>query len=340
MKWTSNPFTFSINPELHVGYKDQMEKLTSAIISRHKVCLLSGPTGSGKTTMLERLCKNLENDFVPLYIPKPPQKAEEFIGLCSEIFKSHWLLRPFVPKAKNLYQLPGLLNKRLRKRYLVLMLDEAHEADIEVLEWLRVLNDQADNMSVILSGLPVLEPKLIDRLETLRKRVAVKVEVLSLTKEETAELIKKRIQHVGGTGEEFSSVAGVIYDRTAGFPREVLRMCDELVNRAIEGNAPAITTGMIAQQPAAPPVAAADILGILTPTQREILEMVAKGGMTPGEIANALDLSRYKSRQHAVRSMNNLMKKLLEDGYLERAKSEKAFTYSLSPRVKTLFVKA
>ena len=74
--------------------------------------------------------------------------------------------------------------------------------------------------------------------------------------------------------------------------------------------------------------------------QKNILETLAKGSYTPGDIANMLNLEKYKSRQHAVRSVNNIMKRLLADGFIERRKRDKAFVYSLAPQLRTILVKA
>jgi len=41
-----------------------------------------------------------------------------------------------------------------------------------------------------------------------------------------------------------------------------------------------------------------------------------------------------------VRSVNNVLKELLQQNFVERAKQDKAYIYSLAPRVKTLFVKS
>ena len=61
--------------------------------------------------------------------------------------------------------------------------------------------------------------------------------------------------------------------------------------------------------------------------------------MTPGEIVENLDLTKYPSKGHALRAVNNILKRLLELGYVERHSVDKTFVYSLSPRTKTLFVK-
>ena len=77
----------------------------------------------------------------------------------------------------------------------------------------------------------------------------------------------------------------------------------------------------------------------LSPTQREIVEMLVNP-MTPGQIANNLNLEKYKTRQHAVRSMNNILKRLMDDGMVERMREDRAYLYQLSPSIRSIVVKA
>jgi hypothetical protein len=231
------------------------------------------------------------------------------------------------------------MNQKLKGKHLVVMFDEVHESSLETLEWLRVLSDQVNNMSVVLSGLPVFESHLKDKLETFRKRIAAKIELVSLTKEETIDMVKKRIQFAGGSGNEFSqSILDYIFIQSGGFPREILRVCDELVNQAILSGTNQFAVSAAAQQDVVNKVSLS-IVDEMTPMQRDIIELLAKNPLSPGEIANTINLEKYKSRQHAVRSINNIMKKLYEDGYLERRRSDKAFVYSLSGKLRTIVVK-
>ncbi len=336
IKWDLNPFTFAISPDLLVGYKEQIESAKRTIEERHKLLLILGPTGSGKTTFLKWLIANLRNSYDTIYVSKPPAKPEQFVDIFNEKYKGIFS----ISRLRNLYQVPRFLNKKLGKRRLIVLFDEAQESTTEVLEWLRVLSDQVDNMSVVLAGLPVFEEQLAS-IETFRKRIAAKIELLYLTKEETEELIRKRIKSVGGNGDEFNNVIDFIYDKSAGFPREVIRICNDIVNNAIIRGTVEITPIVEEEkEEIKPPTPSLAILDKMTPMQREVLEMLSSKAMTPGDIANAIDISRYKSRQHAVRSINNVVKKLSEDGYLERTKAEKAFIYSLAPRIKTMFVRA
>jgi Cdc6-like AAA superfamily ATPase len=266
-------------------------------------------------------------------------KAEEFISILNEKYKRPWYAF-WKPELESIYQIPDFLNRKLKK-HLIVLLDEAHEANTDVLEWLRVLNDQIEKMSIVLSGLPNFEDQLRNNLETFAKRITAKAELLSLTKEETKELIAKRIQYAGGKGDEIpDSVISSVYDYTGGFPREVIRICDELVNNAIMKGKTNIEFDLHEkrEERAIEPVSAS-MLDKFTHMQKEILEMLSKKPLTPGQIANSIDLTKNKSRQHAVRSVNNVMKALHEDGYLERRKEEKAYVYSLLPRISTLFVK-
>jgi len=333
MKWSKNPFILNILPELFVGYKYQSADLIRLIQERHKVVLLVGPTGSGKTTLLEWLSESVDHNYDFLFIGKPPKRPEEFVDIFNEKYPRFWGRH-----LKNIYQIPNFLNKRLRSKHLVVLYDEAHESNIDVLEWLRVLSDQVENMSIVIAGLPVFEDHL-SKLETLRKRIMAKIELVSLTKEETEQMIKKRIRNVGGTGEEFNSLIDVIYNRSGGFPREIIKFCNDAVNESMKTGRPLTKELLVQEIPKEELKVSLRFLEDLSPTQREIVEMLIKP-MTPGQIANNLNLEKYKSRQHAVRSMNNILKRLMEEGLVERVREDRAFVYQLAPSIRNIVVKA
>ncbi|MBI4896203.1 MAG: AAA family ATPase [Candidatus Aenigmarchaeota archaeon] len=345
MGWSDDPFTFNILPSLFVGYKPQTETLINTIQEKHKIILLLGPTGSGKTTTLRWVIEHPLAGFDYLYVAKPPKQPDDFVHVLNEKYKTPWYLQWIIPHIKNIYQVPEFLNERTEKKHLVVLYDEAHESDIDVLEWLRVLCDQVANMTVILAGLPVFEQERLSELETLRKRIMTKISLLSLTKEETTELIRKRIRDVGGKGDEFTDeTIDLIYARTEGFPREIIRLANEVVNQAIRQSKTVMTPDLlegstIEQQTDIVSAPSVKIIEALTPMQRDVMEMLMHP-LTPGQIANVSDLSKYKSRQHAVRSMNNILKSLMDLGIVERAKHDRAFVYQLKQHVKSLIIKA
>ena len=337
LNWTGNPFIFNIIPGLSVGYDAQKHAVLNALEEKHKLILVTGPTGSGKTTFLRWLTGHLPRGFDYIYIGKPPAKPDDFLFIFKEKYRESRLRRLINPM-KSLYQLPNYIKSRV-KNHLVIFFDEAHESDVEVLSWLRFLSDN-EKISVVIAGLPVLEDHLRDNLETLRMRISKRIELLSLTKEETTELIKKRIVSIGGSGEEMNNVIDIIYNQTGGFPREVIRLCDEAINKAMNLGITKISRELFEEKVAAVQKEISfNVLDTLTPMQKQIIEIMKKP-MTPGEVADILNLEKYKSRQHAVRSVNNVLKVLLADGLVERKKTERAFLYELSPKIKTLVIKA
>ena len=353
--WKENPFILKIDPKLFVGYDEQVKAALKHIENKHKIALISGKTGSGKTTFLKWIEMNY--DTAKLYVTKPPENAEDFIPMFTDIFGFSLLERLFKKKL-TLNSLPIYINKKLKGNHLVFLVDETHETNKDVLEWLRVLTDQIDNVSLIIAGMPVLEQKIKSELETLDQRITTRIALTALSKSETKELIKKRIEASGGSGilPFTDSAIEKIYEKTGGFPREILKLCDRLVSTALEKGLDAIDAKDIEEhkeielpkvrleEPVVtfmPKPPSEEQIRNLPYKQRKILELLSKKDwLTPTAIVEELDMKVYKSKGHAIRSINNILKRLMLDGYVQRESRGKAFMYALTPKVKTLFVQA
>lgn len=340
--WTENPFIFSIKPNLFVGYKNQSEAILSYIAEKHKLVLLTGPTGSGKTTFLQWLTNNLNPSHDRIFISKMPESTDYFMEIFDRYYRRSFFSRLFTKPLKNISTLPEFINKKTKER-LVLLCDEIHEAPVEVLEWLRILVDQVDNITVVLSGLPVFESHLKKQLETFEKRVSGKIELLSLTKEDTRDLIKKRIESVAGEDiKPFTEDAiNAVFERTGGFPREVIRACNRAVELAVKDHRTTITPNMVTyKEEKAPEPSAEAIFEKLTPKQVEIIDLLKSKPLSPSEIVNSMDLSKYRSKNHALRSINNILRRMANDGYIKRKRKGRAYVYDIAEKLRPLVVEA
>ncbi len=346
--WEGNPFVFKILPDLFVGYENEMNSLIDNISSGCKFSLILGPTGSGKTTMMKNLITKINGYGRVFYVPKPPNDPEGWKKIFTEIVKPGFFRRLFSrPKADNItiYEVGEWINKRSGGKRLLLLVDECHESTRESLEWLRTLTDQVDNLSLVLAGLPVFEKRLMEELETFRRRIENRLELTNLTSAETRELIKKRIEWMGGEDVKpfTSNSIHFVYEKTSGFPREVLRTCNNLVKNAVEKSMSTIDTEFLQDMPSPQEEKreSMESLEELPYRQKGILEILSKGGeMTPAQIVKQLDSEDYNDHGNAVRSVNNILRRLMKDKMVVRSRKGKSYRYKIDPKLQTMFVQA
>ncbi len=338
--WEKNPFTFETAPELFVGYSRETRALQEALDSGQKYIVVTGPTGAGKTT----LCKHMALQQNTLYLPKPPTTEEHIVEALEPLYRKGLLSRIFRERP-TLYNLHEAITKKNRGR-IVLIVDEAHETKVSVLEWLRTITDQVPGMTLVLAGLPVLKTDHLSHLETLAQRVTLYVELHALSREETLELVKKRIESVGGKSIEPFTIQAVetIHHYTGGFPRETIRLAHHVLSKAAEKGVTIIDHTLIQElfgEEKEDDKSPVELLEQLPEKQRNILEIIAqKGELTPSQIVNLIDTTEYQTRVHALRSVNNILRRLMNEGLVERKKSGKGYKYYLSPKSRTVFVKA
>ncbi|MCS7134830.1 MAG: AAA family ATPase [Candidatus Aenigmarchaeota archaeon] len=342
--WSKNPFTLTVSPDLMVGYSQQTEQLLSHVFNQHKAAMIIGPTGAGKTTILLWLKAQLKayNNFKCYYVPKPPASKEDLIKLFKHTL-GYTLLDKILYKEINVNNLPKYINKKTNKKT-VFLVDEAHECSQEVLEWLRTINDLSPNLIMIFAGLNTFEKKLEVDLPTLLMRINTRVYLESLSEMETESLIQKRIDRAGGQGIKPFTQDAVkkIYQITGGFPREIIKVCDQLVKEAASRNLTTINSSLVEEifsRKVLPK--SVQIKFTLTPKQKEILELLnKKPDLSPTEIVESIDTKDYKTKEHAIRSVNNILKRLMDEDLIKRVKVANKYVYSLSGKAKTLLAEA
>lgn len=339
--WTKNPFILDIRPGLMVGHKDEVGRLVKNIDESQKYVLITGPTGSGKTTLL----KYLSNKYSPLYLPKPPRVQDEFVDIFrATILRPSVLERIFRRDRTTVYNLAEEINRKHKGKPLLFLVDEAHETDVHVLEWLRAITDQIAGATLVLAGLPVFKETHLSKLETLKQRITLEIELGTLNKDETIELVRKRIESAGGHNlDPFTyDTINEIYKRTGGFPREVIKLCNHLVHQAIERNSEIIDLSYFKDKEEIDTIIdAKEILSSLTDKQAEIVEIISKSnGVTPGELVERMDISDYKSKVHALRAVNNILKRLESADLVSRQRRGRSYKYDVSVKLKSVLIDA
>jgi general secretion pathway protein A len=236
--FTENPFNISPDPEFlyrSPQHEEALANLIYGVRSRKGFIVLSGEVGTGKTTMLECLRDYLDSQRVEFaFIFNSRLTPDQFFEMMAFDFD---LQCDRKSKTEVLFALNALLIQQAEKgRTCVLIVDEAHNLDWEVLEEIRLLgnleNRQGKLLQIILAGQPELDRKLdAPNLRQLKQRIVQRCTLNPLTPEESAAYIDLRLARAGRPNQTVfpPELLEEIYKRSRGIPRVINLICDNLL---------------------------------------------------------------------------------------------------------------
>ena len=229
------PFSVTPDPRLFYSnslYQEALAALLYGIKSKKGFIVVTGDVGTGKTTLLRKLMRNLEATDHSVLIFNTHLSFLELLQLIL-----HDLGLP-TNKGKNklamIQELNQYLVEQLKHRHTVsLLIDEAQNLSDETLEGLRLLSnletDKEKLLQIVLMGQPELDAKLNkSSLRQLKQRVAVRCSLDPLTKPEVGNYIRRRLELAGYEGPAIFSDAAIesIWIYSGGTPRLINIICD------------------------------------------------------------------------------------------------------------------
>jgi type II secretory pathway predicted ATPase ExeA len=250
----TKPFTLTPDPEFLYPSKQHamaMTMLEYGLESQAAFSLLTGDIGSGKTTLVRRLLRNLSDQVV--------------VGLISNThanFKSihRWALSALhiVPEVdSDVAAYEALVEAMIRQygtgRRTLLIIDEAQNLPLEVLEELRLLsnvNSEGDLvLQILLVGQPELRRKLLrPELHQFAQRVSVDFHLRPLDRHETHAYVRHRLEVAGGSPSVFLPESiEFVHARTKGVPRLINQLCDFALVYAYADGRKSVDADLIAQ---------------------------------------------------------------------------------------------
>jgi type II secretory pathway predicted ATPase ExeA len=230
---TEAPFALLPDPSFLYMSKDHSMALTLlrySILNKQGFTVISGEIGSGKTTLINRILDELEDDITVGLI----NFTHNAFGELSE-----WVLMAFGIEYKNkskveIYDdfVKFLIEEYRKGQRVVLIIDEAQNMDARTLEELRMLsnvNAQKDYLlHLIIMGQPELRTTLQKpALQQLAQRVSVFYHLGQLSLMEAQAYIAHRLEVAGGDPTLFSQDAVQrIWTEAKGIPRIINTLCD------------------------------------------------------------------------------------------------------------------
>jgi type II secretory pathway predicted ATPase ExeA len=228
------PFRLSPDPQFlylsraHARAKAYME---STIWFTDGFVIITGEIGSGKTTLIESFLRQLDSDVVVAQISQTQVSAVEFL-------QSVLVQFGFSPFKMKKAELIATLNSFLIEQYaagrkVLLIIDEAQNLSLKVLEEIRLLSGIESTkekvLRIILAGQPDLNEKLDSpELVQLAQRVRLRFHLGALSREDLRSYITHRLDIAGANGRRIfaEETFAEIFKYTGGVPRLVNTLCD------------------------------------------------------------------------------------------------------------------
>jgi general secretion pathway protein A len=252
--FTSSPFNLTPDPAFLYRSQQHEEALANLIYgvqSRKGFVVLTGEVGTGKTTMLECLQDYLsahQLDFAYLFNSR--LTVDQFFEMLAYDLDLQCVRTSKTEVLIALNQM--LLNNSNQGRTTVLIIDEAHNLEWDVLEEIRLLgnleNRNGKLLQIILAGQPEFDRKLdAPSLRQLKQRIVLRCMLRPLTHAEAVEYIRTRLEKAGLPDESIfpPAVLSEIHVRSQGIPRLINAICDNLLLTAFALERKTTTVEMI-----------------------------------------------------------------------------------------------
>ncbi|MBM3811823.1 MAG: general secretion pathway protein [Acidimicrobiia bacterium] len=249
----TSPFNLSPDPAFFfrsMQHEEALANLIYGVQSRKGFIVLTGEVGTGKTTMLECLRDYLYAQRIEFaFVFNSRITPAEFFEMVAYDLD----LRGGKSKTEVLYALNDLLlHQSSNGNTSVLIVDEAHNLEWDVLEEIRMLgnfeNRHGKLLQVILAGQPELDRKLdAPNLRQLKQRIVLRCQLKPFQQADTVEYIEARMAVARLENQQIFSteLLAEVHLRSQGIPRVINAICDNLLLTAFALEAPSATMEML-----------------------------------------------------------------------------------------------
>jgi len=229
------PFTIAPDPRylyLSVQHREALASLLYGINCNGGFVLLTGDVGTGKTTVCRCLLEQLPESAEVAFILNPKYSIIELLeAICDELK---------IPYQHSKSQIKGyidalnahLLAAHARGVNTVLIIDEAQNLSLDVLEQVRLLTNLETSSQKLLQIILIGQPELLDKLvrpelRQLNQRITARYHLNALSRAELGAYVSHRLV-VGGSEAPLFTRAALwrLHRLTGGVPRMVNIICD------------------------------------------------------------------------------------------------------------------
>jgi general secretion pathway protein A len=255
--FSEKPFSLTPDPKYlfrSASHASAFELLQYAVRRREGFVVITGDIGTGKTTLCRALLEQIDRKTFTALVLNPFLSEDDLLRLILQEFgvvsrdeiKRGRLAR--VSKQELIETLNEfLLSLQAIGAQALIIIDEAQNLPLQVLEQIRILSNLETEKEKLLQIVLVGQSNLKDllhrgELRQLDQRVSIRYDLKPLAVDETAAYVQHRLSIAGGGAVTFAPKAlARVHRYTAGIPRLINLVCDRALLSAYSSHGSRVT---------------------------------------------------------------------------------------------------
>lgn len=231
-------------------YTATREGLLAGIRRREGLLVLTGEIGTGKTTLCRAALRDLGRKTYSSLVPDPFASREDLLKMLLidfGVLSIQQLTTGDLRQASRTelgYLLSEFLDSLASDAFVVVMIDEAQNMSLPLIEETRILSDSfgaSGRLQIVFVGQPELHAKLkLPEMRQVDQRICGYHRLAPMSRDAVAGYIQHRLQVAGGSRDRVlfpPEVVDGLHRRSGGVPRLINRVCDRALHLAYERKA-------------------------------------------------------------------------------------------------------
>jgi general secretion pathway protein A len=229
------PFSISPDPRylyMSERHREALAHLIFGLNSDGAFILLTGDVGTGKTTISRCLLEQIPDNTHIALVLNPKVSALELLGTICDELRIKYPAGTQSIKTYIDYINRFLLGSHAQGTKTVILIEEAQNLDLDVLEQLRLLTNLETNERKLLQIILLGQPELLDildkpELSQLSQRITARYHLKPLNEKEVSHYLGHRLA-VAGSRQVLFPLPTIkrLYQITKGVPRLINVLCD------------------------------------------------------------------------------------------------------------------